>query len=240
MNNPTCSSIKESFVAYLSEQTSVHDTGGDCIITVPMNTIDNRWVDITVESSGTNFFLVHDSGKSSDELFLQGLSLSSKKEDLLKLIANRYGVEISAGRFMVGCNSDHLQHSIWAVAHCSGLAMAEMLKHKPNVEDEAVKTAVGGIIRSWGGERGARVQQSVSVKGETSNHMFDFVTANQNGSVAVNVLVPSSGAFSRAERYGFQGLDIRESYKAYKKMAILANPDVWSSEAKRIVSKNGE
>lgn len=236
MPNPVCSSLRDSLLAYLAEQTAAHEVDGDCVLTVPMNTADNRWVDIVIESRGTDFFVVHDDGKAADELFLQGVPQSDKRGDTLKAIGRRYGVDVDEGRFLVGCTSVHLQHSIWAVAHCSGLAMGELLRHKPNIEDEAVRDAVGGIITNYGLERHIRVQRSVSVKGETAQHSFDFLADNGNRTVAINVLNPGQSSIGRAQRYGFQGLDLRETYFAYKKLAVLAHPEVWSGEAKRIVS----
>ena len=237
MNNLTCSSLKDSLISYLAAQTVVHESGTDCVVTVPMNTIDNRWLDITIEERGPNFFLVHDGGKSADELFLQGVLVSDKKTDVMKSIAERYGVEVSDGRFMAPCKGELLQHSIWAVAHCSGLAMADLLRHKPNVEEEAVRAAVGGIVTAWGLENHARIQRSLSVRGETGQHTFDFIAAKGNKTVAVNVLNPGSSSLARAQRYGFQGFDTRNAYKSYEKMAVLANPRIWSDEAKRIVNQ---
>jgi hypothetical protein len=233
----TCNSIKDSFLAYLAEQTTAHSVDGDCIITVPMNTLDNRWVDVAVEEKTPGFFLVHDSGKAADELFLQGVAMSEKKFDIFRSIANRYAVELEDGRFLVGCKAEHLQHSIWAVAHCHSLAMGEILRHKPTIEDEQVRAAVGGIITSWGAERSVRVQRNVSAQGNTTQHVFDFIADDGRSKIAVNVLNPGQSSIGRAQRYGFQGLDLRAAHSSYKSLAVLAHPEVWSESAKGIVVK---
>jgi hypothetical protein len=237
MSQATCNSIRDSLLAYLGKQISVHTVDSDCIITVPMNTLDNRWVDVTVEEKSPGFFLVHDSGKASDELFLQGVSISDKKSDIFRTIANRYAVDLDDGRFLVGCKADHLQHSIWAIAHCSSLAMGELLRHKPSVEDEAVRAAVGNIITSWGSERNVRVQKNVSALGQTAQHVFDFIADDGNSKIAVNVLNPGQSSIGRAQRYGFQGLDLRDSHTSFRNLAVLAHPEVWSESAKSIVGK---
>lgn len=232
-----CSSLKDSLLTYLAEQTSAHDINGDCALTVPINTIDNRWVDIMVENRGPDFYLVHDSGKAVDELFLQGVAQSDQRSDLLKSIARRYGVSVEDGRFITGCPTGKLQHSIWAVAHCSGMAMGEILRHKPNIETEIVKTAVGDIVAEYGAERHIRVQPNVSAKGNTSNHSFDFIVDGATEVVAINVLNPGANAKARAERYGFQGFDLQQTHSSYQRLAVLANPSDWSSEARRLVDR---
>lgn len=231
-----CSSIKDSFLAHLGNLTDVHDSGGECVVTVPFNTVDNRWVDVIVMERGNDFFLVHDDGRSADELFLQGMSMTDGRISVLQSIAGRYGVNIDDGKFVVGCKRELLNHSIWTVAHCSALATAELLRHRTSATDEAAKTAVGQILTTWGATQGVRIQRSVPAKGYIAQHNFDFVAEGANV-VAINVLNPSSGALARAERYGYQELDIRETYAGtWKKLAVLANPGQWSTEAKRIVS----
>jgi hypothetical protein len=154
------------------------------------------------------------------------------------MIANKYAVDLDDdGRFLVGCKADHLQHSIWAVAHCSSLVMSELLRHKPSIEDEAVRSAVGGIITSWGSDRRVRVQKNVSAQGETAQHSFDFIADDGTSKIAVNVLNPGQSSIGRAQRYGFQGLDLRNSHSSFRNLAVLAHPEVWSPAAKSLVTK---
>jgi hypothetical protein len=236
MQQADCSSLKDALVTYLSENTEVASSGNDCIITVPMNTLDNRWVDVVVEPRGSDYFHVHDSGKSADELFLQGVSPSEGRTAILQAIASRYAVHLDNGRFLVGCGRDHLQHSIWTIAQCSSLAMAEILRHHPSAEEESVKSAVGRIVTDWGKQRDYSVRSDVQEKGKIGQHTFDFVTSDSGVTVAINILNPTSGALARAERYGYQSLDLKDTAAGqWKKLAVIANPAAWSAEARRIV-----
>lgn len=235
---PHCSLIKESFLAYVANRTMVHEAGGECVITVPISTLDNRLVDVYVESYGKDFFRVHDSGKAVDELFLQGVSLSARKSELLLKLARHYSVSFSNDVFTAGCTSSSLDKTIWAVAHASSMAMTELLRHSPGTgEDELVKSAVEKIITSWGSDNQIIVGREISVRGELAQHTFDFVAQSERNVVAINVLSPGSSAIGRAQRYGFQGLDLLSRYPRYQKMAVLANPDSWSNESRHLVKE---
>jgi len=237
MRSQVCFSIRESFLTYLSEYTVAHDSDGDCVLTVPINTIDNRWVDVTVEDLGNGVYRVHDAGKASDELFLQGVPLSDKKFDVMQLIANRYAVHVDNGSFMLECKAEDIQHSISAVAHSSAMAMTELIRHRPSQEDETVKSEVGKIIYEWGTQHKYRVVRDLEVAGDTTDHKFDFLVADELHHVAVNVLNPGQNSLARAQRYGFQGFDLAHNYATYKNLAVLANPQVWSQNARGIVTK---
>jgi hypothetical protein len=238
MKQLECSSLKDSLLSYLSGMTDVSQDGDDCIVTVPINTFDNRWVDVAVEDKGSDFFLVHDSGKAADELFLQGMTFSDTRTGVFHLIANRYGVQFEEGRFIVGCKRDLLQHSVWTIAQCSSLVMSELLRHRPSADEESVKSAVGQILTSWGRNRSVRIEPSFKTNGKIAQHTFDFLATDINSIVAVNVLNPSAGALGRAERYGYQSLDLQGTRaESWKKLAVIANPHVWSAEARRIVNK---
>jgi hypothetical protein len=239
MKQTECSSVKESLLLYLAEMTDVSSNGKDCVITVPFQTFDERWVDVTVEDEGNDFFVVHDGGKSADELFLQGMPITDARTNALQLIASRFGVQCDDGKFLVGCKRDFLQHSIWTIANCSSLAMSELIRHRTSVDEEPVKSAVGSIIMGWGLVKGVRVEPAFRVLGNMGGqHTFDFVARNLQSTVAVNVLNPTSGALSRAERYGYQSLDLEgTAYGSWKKLAVIANRKIWSEEALRIVSK---
>jgi hypothetical protein len=77
----------------------------------------------------------------------------------------------------------------------------------------------------------------VHAKGRTAQHTFDSVTKSGELTIAINVLLPGSGALGRAQRYGYQSLDPEgRPEQEWKKMAILARPETWSAEAKRLVS----
>lgn len=238
MQSQACHSIKDALIAYLGEFTDVVQDGEQCIVTVPIMTLDNRWVDITVEEKAPDSFLVHDAGKAVDELFLQGLPLSDSRLSVLHDIAFRHGIDlVDDAAFVAHCRRERLQQSIWTVAQCSSIAMGEILRHRAAVEEESFAGAVGQIVSSWGKEKGVSISSSIRAKGRTSQHTFDFVASRENLTVAINVLNPSSGPLAKAKGYGYQVLDLGgTSYDDWKKVAVLSKPDIWTPAARRIVS----
>lgn len=232
-----CSSVKQSMIDYLRSMTEASQEDEDCIVTLPIVTFDQRWVDVCVTERSPGNFVVDDSGKAWDELFTQGVAMTDVVSSHFTAIANRFGVDFAKGRFRVGCNLELLQHSIWTIGQCSSLAMSELISHRPSIEKD-LKKAVGGIIRDWSIGSGFRVQADRVVEGEKTEHTFDFVAAEDANVIAINILNPGAGGLARAQRYGFQSLDLRPSpADKWKKMAILARPDEWSNDARNLVKK---
>jgi hypothetical protein len=209
----------------------------DCIVTLPIGTFDQRWVDVTIKQRSPWNFIVDDSGKAWDELFSQGVAMTDVTSSKFSAIANRFGVDFERGRFKVGCNLELLQHSIWTIGQCSALAMSELIGHRPSVEKD-LRKAVGGIITDWSINKGFRVQADRLAVGRTTEHTFDFVAVDVGKVIAVNILAPGSGGLARAQRYGFQALDLENRPEGHwKKMAILSRPDEWSYDARNLVKQ---
>jgi hypothetical protein len=235
MEKPVCSSVKELIVEYLRSMTDVSHVDDECIVTLPITTFDQRWVDVSVIERSPGYFVVDDSGKAWDELYSQGIAMTDVVESRFAAIAHRFGVEFQKGRLRVGCPQELLQHSIWSVGQCSALAMNELIGHKPITEKDT-KKAIGGIISDWGLTAGFRVQLDRRVTGKTYQHTFDFVAADDSNIIAVNILAPGSGALARAKSYGFQNLDLANAPEGkWKKMAILSRPDEWTFDARQLV-----
>jgi hypothetical protein len=237
MESLVCSSVKELMVDYLRSMTDISQVDDECIVTLPINTFDQRWVEVSIQQRSPGNFVVDDTGKAWDELFSQGVAMTDVVSTKFSTIANRFGVDFVKGRFRIGCSLDLLQHSIWAVGQSSSLAMSELISHRPSVEKE-LRKAVGGIITDWSITAGFRVQTDINVVGRTATHTFDFVTIDDGNAIAVNVLAPGSGGLGRAQRYGFQAFDLENTREGHwKKMAILSRPDDWSYDARALIEK---
>jgi hypothetical protein len=237
MEHLVCSSVKELMVDYLRSMTEASQEDGDCVVTLPISTFDQRWVDVSIQQRSPGNFVVDDSGKAWDELFAQGVAMTEVTSAKFASIANRFGVEFVKGRFRVICNHEYLQHSIWTIGQCSSLAMSELISHRPSVEKD-LKKAVGGIITDWGIGAGFRVQPDRMAVGKTAEHIFDFVASDTGRVIAVNILAPGSGGLARAKQYGFQSFDLDSSPEAHwKKMAVLSRPEEWSYDARALVKR---
>ena len=232
-----CSSVKERMIEYLRSMTDASQIDEDCVITLPISTFDQRWVDVSIRQRSEGYFIVDDSGKAWDELFTQGVAMTDITLAKFSKIANKFGIDFEKGRFRTGCHLELLQHSIWTIGQCSALAMSELIDHRPSVEKD-FKKAVGSIITDWSLEAGFRVHPDKIAVGETIEHTFDFVAMGSRNVIAVNLLAPGSGGKGRAERYGFQEFDLRDTPAGkWKKMAILSRPEEWSFDARALVQR---
>lgn len=235
-----CSSIRAELLNYIGKQTDVTGLRDSCIITLPLRTVDDRWVDVYIEQRNADYFIVHDAGKTVSELLSHGLNLTESKISLLGCIAQRFGANVNDGSFMRGCKLSGLQEAIMAIAQCASLGMIELLKHSANFAELPLTTALDAALHSWAGDR-ASVESRVVVQGESVQHTFDFVCrplADNIQTVAVSILRPSYTPMATAKLYGFTILDLGRKKSGWKKMAILAKDSEWTEDARELIRKH--
>jgi hypothetical protein len=129
MISQICSSLKAALVTSFGSELEVKTAGNRCVITLPLRTADERYIDVFVESmtgSGT-FTYVHDGGKNTAELYAQGIHPTDSQDRRMKGIALAYGAQLYDGRFQILCKSvDEILTAVFAVAQCASLAMADV------------------------------------------------------------------------------------------------------------------
>ena len=57
----------------------VSDHDGRCVVSLPIETLDGRFVDVYVEFKAGGHVVVHDGGKTVSELYAQGIHLTEPK-----------------------------------------------------------------------------------------------------------------------------------------------------------------
>jgi len=242
MDKARCSAIKDSLLATFADQLEVYANETQCIVTLPLKTADDRFIDVFVEPTLGSFVYVHDGGKNTAELFSQGIHLSDRQTELLKHLARRYGAVYQNGRFQVACpNTDAVHAAIFAISQCASLAMIEVVGHEPIIEDEPMSARVARSLHKWQPEY-VEIKRRYLVRGKqiAAEHIFDFVSISRDKSrarnVALKILPPSFGARVQAERYGFLVLDIRgkEIYN-WPRIAIVSKVEEWTEPALKIV-----
>jgi hypothetical protein len=190
-------------------------------------------------------FLVHDGGKTSSELFCQGVNLTSKKLALQQAIASSYGVTIlsTGGVFQKTCSAEELNEAVYSVAQCVSLARLELLELRPDFEDLTVPGKVAKALRAWKPNYTVKLTSNVVVSGLNTKHRFDFVSHPKSDAlhtVAIRVLSPNHSAM-QAKLYAFMGLDLKRSEaKDWQKLAVVSNPGLWSAPALELVGKFSE
>ena len=135
MQMATCLTIKQALTQHLVEQIDVSQVRDMCVATLPLHTIDQRWVDVFIEPRATDFYLIHDGGKAVNELILQGMKITPAVEKDFEVLAGRFGISFSEEMFNAGAKMNRLAEMVNAVGMCSALAMTELLESVPAIED---------------------------------------------------------------------------------------------------------
>jgi hypothetical protein len=205
--------------------------------------LDDRFVDVFVEQTVSEFVRVHDGGKSIAELYVQGVHITDQRRALLKSIAERFGVILDDHDvFQIACKPDRAQASILAIAQCASLAMFDIASHFPIVEEEPIVAKVKRTLDQW--EPSAfDMKHGVRISGHATGaeHRFDSVAHSRDSSrqtVAIKVLVPGYGPQVQADRYGFMALDIKGTpYDKWPRLAVVSKADVWPRSALDLVRR---
>jgi hypothetical protein len=128
--------IKADLLRFLEQRVEVSADEGACVITLPTKTVDGRYVEVYVEPTVTDIVMVHDGGNAVTELFLQGLHLTEARAAQLKSIAKSHGVSFADNAFSTVAKPESLSDAVLAISQCTSLAMVDVLKHVPFLEEE--------------------------------------------------------------------------------------------------------
>ncbi len=244
MESQTCRSIRAALLEYFGEQTEVLSLGNTCVISLPIKTVDNRWVDVYIDERMEGYYVVHDAGKTSSELISHGVKITGGQMATFNQIAGSFGAAVQEdGSFVFGCKREGLQEAIFAVAQCASLGMLEVVKHRPVVEDEPVVRLAGEVISDWSDGKG-KIHRRFSVHGESAQHKVDFVffprLNGRHRTIAVNILIPSYTPMIAARLYGFMAVDIEKIpiYSDWRRLAILSRRNQWTQDAIDLIKKH--
>ena len=233
-----CSSIKQSLISYFQREIEIDLIRDRCMITLPIRTVDERFVTIYVEKRLEDFYTVHDGGKTVAELYSYGIHLTDIKAKVFIGIANNLGVSFGNRMFQYGCKLDSLQKAILAIAECQVLATLDVLNHRAIPDELSVQSLVKQSLDEWKPDFVRAVDVGVGVMGKLEEHKFDFVTYadDPHKTVALKVISPSSSAIGQAERYGFLVLDLDETpFAEWSRLAIVTKSDIWTTSALELV-----
>jgi hypothetical protein len=227
--------------AHLTEnlRASGRDLQG-CTITLPIKTVDGRWVSVIVEEK-FDYYLVHDGGQTDSELFSQGLKMSDADEHFNAAIASKYHLTLQDKMIQKACRRDDLSETIMAVAESSAVMTAQLVSSRlVEVEAQEVHSKVSEALRLWRPDD-VEIEQNVEVTGGLSTHRVDFVaksSASAHRTATIKILPPSRPR-DRAERYGFMQLDMRQTpeFKDWASLAVVLGVETWTEPALQIVNR---
>src|SRR5437867_641474 len=133
-----CQFLKETLLEFLGSAINVTEIRDYCVLTLPHKTLDDRLASIFVHEKMPGYFIVDDGGKTSAELFTQGIHITDLKLSALEELAERYGATFVQGTFRIGCRTDELNGAIVSIAQCATLATWYVLGHKPRFEEQPI------------------------------------------------------------------------------------------------------
>lgn len=237
-----CLTTRDKLIDHLAKTTEVSQVGNLCVVTLPIPTIDSRLVGVFIETTITDYCVVHDGGKAVNELFLQGVKITDSITQHFDALAKRFGVSYTDEVFKATVRLPEVEGAIFAVGMCSSLAMAQLVGHIPVPIEEPLREQFGHVVKGWARGAKFKLQDGVTVKGEYAQHRFDFVAHSskpKGPTFAMSVLLPGSNSLAAAERFGFKTTDLNSSrrYREWHKVAVQGRAELWSSEARALLER---
>ena len=231
-----CHLLRASLLEHLESQLAVEQIRDLCVITLPIQTIDGRLIDVFVEQKVGGYVLVHDGGKAANELIIHGLELTPSVNKHCAILAGRLGVRWEEESFQHSCKAEQLSATAMAIGNCSSLAMMHLIGFVVQQEQEPIRDQFRTALRKWGSKRKVKISDNVKVAGGIKQHRFDFVAYSKIATVAISILSPAVSSISAADRFALKSIDLKgTSYSSWKPMAVQTHAEDWSDEASEIV-----
>jgi hypothetical protein len=236
---PTCSEIKELVAQYLTENLRASPSlRSGCTITLPIKSVDDRWVFVIVEER-YNVFRVHDGGKTDSELFAQGLTMAESDSDFIAGVARKYGVTVEDRIIQKVCSKFELSAAIIAVAEAAVVMTAQLISSRmAEAQAQQVHSRISKILHLWD-PKDFIIEENPEITTGTTTHKVNFIAKYKLAArtpTTIKILPPSNPR-SRAERYGFMLYAMRENpkYSGWSNLALVTGADQWTAPALDIV-----
>jgi hypothetical protein len=212
-----------------------------CAITLPIKSIDDRWVFVIVEER-YNMFLVHDGGKTDSELFSQGLKMGESDTAFVASVALKYGVTVNDRKIQKVCSKSELSATIVAVAEAATVMTAQLVSVRmAEAEGQKVHSQLSRLLHLWNPKEFA-IEENADIKtGEAVTYKVNFVaTSRLSDRIPTTIkILPPSNPRDRAERYGFMIYEMQKNpkYSGWSNLALVTGPDKWTIPALDIVKR---
>ena len=232
-----CKYVRDGLLEFIGRRLMVSDYRGRCVVTLPIETIDGRFVDVYVEESWDGHVEVHDGGKTASELYAQGMHLTDlKRRNVIEKTAKKMEAHFDTedDTFKMTVRSSNMNEAILAIAQCASVAMHEVLYHRPSIARMPVPALVRRTLTRWE-TSDFNISRKFSLKGASSGavHEFDYVATPVQDTatrVAVQVLSTTHAPKVQARMYGFLILDIRNTEPDnWPRIAVVSNASTWGS-----------
>ena len=241
-----CRQVKDSLLTFIDRELMVSRFAKHCTVTLPLMTLDGRYIDVHVEEVGEGRRVeVHDGGRAASELYAQGIHLTPSKRAMFGALAKRYGARFDEqdDTFRMPTGGGDVQDAILAIAQCASLAMHDVLLHKPAADRVQVPSMVRRVMGAWADSSlEFDVRPNFRLEGTSGRrvHKFDYLAhpaRDDARNVAVQVLSRTHAANMQARSYGFLVLDIKGTrYDSWPRIAVVSNAEAWDRESLELVT----
>ncbi len=219
--SPACNNLKESFVNWLSAETSIKDIGnGKCQLSVPLLDRHNDYLQMVIEHTNDGKLLISDDGYMIHDLELYGIDISTRKRSYkADRLVKAYGAKIDDTRRIVVESTTDEYPARMAMLIQAMLTIGDLLAvDKANV-DNVFKQEVEMYFRDH------RVTYDVppSFTGITGlRHNFDFEVRSSATSRIKLIKTINSPSAKTVKSAIFSCIDLNEIDKeTYSPVAVL-------------------
>ncbi len=230
-----CHSLKATLLDFLASSIEITASRECCVLTLPHKTLDDRFASVFVQEKMPGFYVVDDGGKTSAELFAQGIHLTDVRADVLEELAKRFGATFVQGTFRVGCQADKLNEAIVSIGQCATLATWYVLGHKPRFDEEPILHRIEAGMRAWKAPYEYELRSHYRAVGQKTEHVIDFVTFPRStvphSPIGVKVVRPSDNPLEQARGYGFMAYDLANTPFDWPRLAVVTRADEWTQTA---------
>ena len=175
MHSETCHRIAHELLRFVNSEVRVSGSAERCTVTLPMKTLDGRFVDVYVEPA-VGGHVVHDGGRAASELYAQGVHLTRVKRAAFDSLAERFGAQFDHQHdtFRLSTPAKGLQAAVLAIAQCASVAMHDLLYHNAVISEVPLRNRVRRTLDDWETSE-FTINHKFPLEGAATHHEFDSV-----------------------------------------------------------------
>lgn len=237
-----CLRMKDDLLRFIdSELTVSRFDEQHCIVTLPLMTLDGRYLDVHVEERDGSI-TVHDGGRTVSELYAQGVHMNTKRFGVFFDLARRYGAYFDRqdDAFRITGSGVNVQEAVLTIAQCASLAMHDVVNRRPTAGSVDVPYLVKRTMMQWR-TPDFNIHKDFPLVGTSGKavHHFDYLadpTKPGARKVAVQVLSRTVASHFQARTYGFLVLDLKGTdYDSWPRIAVVSGAVNWDRKSLEIV-----
>ncbi len=224
-----CTTVTAHLASYLHASVEGHPDEGGCVIITPFTYPDLASIELYVYIEG-DAFLLTDEGETLNMLYVNGLTLETKREGRAELerIAHRYQVDFRDAAFSVrvreadlGGAAHRLLNALQAVGY---LLYRKQHRARPTINEEIEGTLA---------EFRVPYRQNVEIRGLKWKHTFNYYI-NSTKNILIDPLSATSIGSGRqkASILAYKAMDLHRGAVGYRVIAVVddrGHQQIWNN-----------